>query len=122
MRFLLRLLISAGVIFGVAYLSDGALLQLTGDPRQQLVTALIAAVVLTVVNIVVKPVVHLFSLPVTILTLGLFSLVINAFMLYIVDWVVPGFSLVGFWRTVIAALVMGIATGILIKLFEGDRE
>lgn len=116
MKFLMRMLVSAAALFGVAYLSGGALLEV-----DTWTAAIIAAVVLALFNAIVKPIVHLVALPVTILTLGLFSLVISAFMLYLVDWVVPGFSTVGFWQTIVAALVVSIATSVLTKLIEGDE-
>ena len=120
MRFLLRLLVSAAVIFGVAYLSEGSLLRI--DPSNAFGIALIAAVVLAVVNATLKPLVHLVSLPVTILTLGLFSLVISTLMLYVVAWLVPGLAIVGFWETLAAALIISIVTSVLTKLLaEDDR-
>ena len=92
MKFLLRMLVSAAAIFGVAYLSDGWLLQVDSFWP----AAVIAALVLALVNAIVKPIVHLLSLPVTILTLGLFSLVISALMLYLVAAVVDGVHTTGF--------------------------
>jgi len=115
MKLVVRLLISAAVIFGVAYLSDGSLLVVDGW-----VAAAWAALVLGVVNSVIKPVVKLFSLPITILTLGLFSLVINALMLYLVAWVVPGVDTTGFLMTVLAALVISVVTTVAFKIVERD--
>lgn len=114
-KFIIRLLIGAAVIFGLAYLSGGELLQV-----ESFFAALIAALVLGIVNTFVKPVVSLLALPVTILSLGLFSLVINAFMLYLVDWIVPGVSTVGFWRTVLAAIIIAVVTSVLNGLIERD--
>lgn len=108
MRLLARWFIAAAVIFSVAYFSDGALLKVA-DPW----TAVWAALALGVANVVVRPLVQLLTLPFTLLTLGLFLLVVNALMLYLVDWVVPGFETVGFWRTVLAALIISVATSIL---------
>ncbi len=109
MKFLLRMLASAAAIFGVAYVSEGALLA----PMDFWPTAVIAAVVLALVNAIIKPIVKLLSFPVTLLTLGLFSLVINAAMLYIVDWIVPGFETVGFLQTVGAALIIAVVTAVV---------
>lgn len=120
MRFLVRLLVSAAVIFGVAYVSEGTLLVI--EPGNSAATALVAAIVLAVVNATLRPIVHLLALPVTILTLGLFSLVINAGMLYVVAAVVPGLALVGFWQTVAAALIISIATSVLIKLLQPEED
>lgn len=115
MRFALRLIISAGVIFGVAYLSRGELLVVDGA-----VAAVWAALVLAVVNAFIRPVVSLLALPVTVLTLGLFALVVNALMIYIVSWVVPGVETVGFFRTVLAALIISIVTALFSRALEKD--
>ncbi len=116
MNFVLRLLISAGVIFGVAYLSGQTLISVD----EFWPTAVLAALVLGLANAVVKPVVHVLSLPVTILTLGLFALVVNALMLYIVAWVVPGFETTGFFMTVIASIIIAALSSLGSKLIDRD--
>ena len=116
MKFLLRLLISAAVIFGVAYLSHGGLLHVASFWP----AAVIAALALAVVNALVKPIVFVLSLPVTILTLGLFALVINAAMLSLVAAVVPGVETAGFLQTLIAALCIAIATSVFTRFVEED--
>jgi len=117
-KFLLRLLISAAVIFGVAYLSRGRLLYVASFWP----AAVIAALALAVVNALVKPIVFVLSLPVTILTLGLFALVINALMLALVAAVVPGVETVGFLQTLLAALCIAIVTSVLTGFVEEDRR
>ncbi|MCL2603738.1 MAG: phage holin family protein [Defluviitaleaceae bacterium] len=77
------------------------------------VTAMVAAAVLGLVNAIIKPLMHIISLPVTILTLGLFSLVINAFSLLLAAWFVPGFSISGFWTAFFAALVLSVLNALL---------
>lgn len=114
MKFIIRMLISAAAIFGVAYLSNGWLLQVD----EFWPSAVLAAVVLALVNAIVKPVVHVLSLPVTCLTLGLFSLVISAAMLYIVAWVVDGVTTTGFWQTVLAAVIIAIVTSVGTSLVD----
>lgn len=116
MRLLMRLLITAAVIFGVAYFSGGSLLAVDGA-----MAAFWAAVVLGLVNMFVKPIVSLLSLPITILTLGLFALVINALMLNIVAALVPGVSTVGFFQTLLAALLISFASSALTKITEKDE-
>lgn len=116
MKFLLRMLVSAAAIFGVAYLSGGWLL----DVETFWPAAVIAALVLALVNAIVKPIVHIFSLPVTILTLGLFSLVINAAMLYLVAYFVDGVNTTGFIQTVLAALAISVVTSVGTKLLDKD--
>lgn len=108
MKFLLRMAVSAAAIFGVAYLSNGWLLEVDSFWP----AAVIAAVVLGLVNAIVKPIVSLLSLPITLLTLGLFSLVINAGMLYLVAAVVDGVHTTGFLQTVLASIVISIASSV----------
>ena len=115
MKIVVRLLISAAVIFGVAYFSDGTLLAVDGWEA-----AGWAALALGVVNLVVKPIVKLFALPITIMTLGLFSLLINALMLYLVAWVVDGLGTVGFLETILAALIISVITTVVTKIVERD--
>ena len=69
-----------------------------------IVPALIAAVVLAIVNTVVRPILFVLTLPFTIVTLGLFLFVLNAAMLALTAWLVPGFDLRGFWTTVLASV------------------
>jgi len=70
--------------------------------------ALVAAVVMGLVNVIVKPILSILSLPITILTLGLFSLVINALMLMLTSSFVPGFSIGGFGTAFFAAIVLSV--------------
>jgi len=116
MRFVLRMLVSAAAIFGIAYVSEGALLQ----PMEFWPTAVLAALLLAVVNAVIKPIVHLFALPITILTLGLFALVINAAMIYLVAAIIPGFETVGFLQTVLAAIILAIVNAVAGTMLDKD--
>jgi putative membrane protein len=116
--FVLRLLITALTIFGLAYLSAGRLVAVDSFWP----TAIVAAFVLGLVNAIVKPVIKLLTLPITCLTLGLFLLVINAGMLYLVDWIVPGFATVGFLPTVLASLLIAVVSGIGGKLVDRDDK
>ena len=72
------------------------------------VTALIAAVVIALINISLKPALTLVTLPINVLTLGLFTLVINALLLMFVSYLVPGFEVDGFWAAFWGALLMSI--------------
>ena len=116
-RFFLRMLIAGAVIFGVSYFSGGTLLQV-----DTFVWALVLALVLGVVNAVIKPVISFFALPVTIVTLGLFSLVINAGMLALAAAVVPGVHTTGFWATVLAALIISVVTSITTRWLERQGD
>lgn len=113
MKFLIRLLIAAAVIFAVAYFSNGALLRVSNFGW-----AIVLAIVLGIVNAVIRPIVNFFSLPVNILTLGLFSLVINALMLAIAAALTPGVQTAGFWATVLAALIISVVTSLADSLVD----
>ncbi len=73
-----------------------------------LISALILAVVLGALNLLVKPILLVLTLPVTILTLGLFTLVINAFLVWVAKYIVPGFSVDNFGWAILFALVVSI--------------
>jgi len=83
-------------------------------------TLLLAALILGIVNAFVRPVVILLTLPLTILTLGLFLLVINAAMLSLVAWMLDGMTVSGFWSAFFGAIVIAI-TGWLASSFIGDQ-
>ena len=73
-------------------------------------TILLVALVLSVTVIVIRPVLRVLTLPITILTFGLFSLVLNAVLFYAMAWVVPGFVVAGFWPALLGAIVLSILT------------
>jgi putative membrane protein len=73
------------------------------------------------VNAVVRPVLVLLSLPLTLLTLGLFLLVVNAAMLGLTAWVLPGFSVAGFWAALWGAIVVSIMSWAATRLFAGPN-
>jgi putative membrane protein len=103
---LIKWIISAGLLYLMTRIFSGFVID-------GVVTALIAAAVLGLVNAVVKPLMHLISLPITIITLGLFSLVINALSLMLAAWLVPGFSISGFWTAFFAAILLSLLNAIL---------
>jgi len=79
------------------------------------VTALIAAVVMGLVNATLKPLLQLISLPITFLSLGLFYLVINGLMLMLVAALVPGFHISGFGTAFFAAIVLSLLNAVFIS-------
>ena len=79
-----------------------------------------AAVVLSLVNTYLRPLVVVLTLPINILTLGLFTLVINALMLELVSWVIPSFHVEGFWTAVGGALVISIISFLLNWFLKPD--
>ncbi len=76
-------------------------------------TAVIAAVVLGLINMIVRPVIVLLTLPISMLTLGLFLLVINAGMLSLAAWLVNGFEVGGFWDALIASFIISVVVALL---------
>jgi putative membrane protein len=77
--------------------------------------AVVAALVLSIVNAVIRPVLLVLTLPLNILTLGLFTFVINAAMLYIVSWVTL-LRLDGFWPTFLGAIVLSVVNAVLTRV------
>ncbi len=82
--------------------------------------AILVALVLGLINISLKPVLFILTLPINILTLGLFTLVINALSIKIASWLVDGFSIVNFWTALWFSIVLSIFSFILNKLFSKD--
>ena len=76
-------------------------------------TLFLVALVWPVVMLVIKPVLSILTLPITIITLGLFSFVLNAFLFYAMTWVVPGFVVAGLLPAVLGALVLSIFTWLI---------
>jgi len=85
-----------------------------------LLSAVLAAATLGILNAFLRPLIILLTLPVNILTLGLFTFVINALMLQIVSGVIPGFTVHGFWTAVFGALIIGFVSWLL-NTFVGGR-
>ena len=102
-------ILNAVALLAVAYLLPGIAVASFGS-------ALIAALVLGLVNMLVKPVLVLLTLPITIVTLGLFLIVINALLFWVVGSVLKGFQVNGFWWAVGGAILYSIISGLLTKL------
>lgn len=79
-----------------------------------------AALLLGVINAFVRPVLVILTLPITVVTLGLFLIVINAGMVGLVAWILPGFHVAGFWSALFGALIVSI-TGWAATWFIGPR-
>jgi len=111
--FLLRVLVNAGAIYLAAAIVRG--IEISG-----LVAALGAGLVLGLINAVVRPVLIVLTLPVTLVTLGLFLFVLNAFCLWLTARIVKGFEVDGFWAAVLGSLVVSAASW-LVTAFVSDR-
>jgi putative membrane protein len=125
-RFLLRMTITAAGVLVVAYLG---LIKVTGfGPGLPLTwsvfgTAFLFAIVLGIVNGVIKPVVQLLALPISIVTLGIFSLIVNLGMFYLAAAIIPGVTAdSGFWLTAAAAIIVAVFSGVAGGLTKRDRR
>jgi putative membrane protein len=113
MGFLIRLSLNALALLLVSTVIPG--IQVQG-----LLPALSAAFFLGLVNAVVRPIILILTLPLTILTLGLFIPVINAFLLKLVSLMIQGFEVHGFWSAVFGAILLSLVSGLL-NLFINDH-
>ena len=109
-RFLVTWLITAVSLLATAYIIPGISLA-------SFTAAAIAAIVLGVVNAIVRPIILLLTLPLTILTLGLFLLVVNAISLSLVAYFTPGFTINTFWDAIFGSLILSFVSSVLNHLF-----
>ncbi|WKN30465.1 phage holin family protein [Porifericola rhodea] len=103
---LAKLLVNAIAVFLAAYLLQGVQIK-------NFWSAILTAIVLAIVNAVIKPLMVILTIPVTILTFGLFILVINALMLMLVDAILPGLKIKNFWWALIFGVVLSVINAIL---------
>ena len=115
MNFLLRLLVTALAAMLTAYVLPGVRIK-------DFITALVLALVLAILNMLVKPILVILTLPATILTLGLFLLVINAIIILLASKLVSGFKVDGFFWALIFSLVLTIVSGIMHSLAGTGAE
>lgn len=115
MQFISRLLISALSLGFAAYIVPG--MHVDG-----LLTLLLAAFVLGIVNAIVRPVLVFFTLPLTLLSLGLFLFVINAAMFGLAAWLIPGFAIDSFWAALMGWLLCSLTSWAATQVFGGLDE
>ena len=113
MKLLFRILITGVLVLLIANWLPGV--QVAG-----FATALIVAVVLGLLNIFVKPILVILTLPVTIVTLGLFLLVINALIILLCDKIVGGFGVSSFWIALLFSIILSILQSITYSLLGND--
>ena len=85
-------------------------------------SALMVAIVLAFLNAVVKPILTVLTIPITVLTMGLFLLAINAFIIIFAEKLVPGFHVEGFGWALLFSLILSLCTGILNMIFGVNQE
>ncbi|MDN3023747.1 phage holin family protein [Streptomyces sp. S.PB5] len=123
-NFVVKTIANAGALAVAVWLLDK--ITLTGDSTgKKIGTLILVALIFGLVNFLVKPVVKLFSLPLLILTLGLFTLVVNALMLLLTSWLADkvdlSFHVDGFWTAVVGGLIISIVSWALnVVLPDGD--
>jgi len=101
-----NLLINTVSIFAVSYI-------LSGIQIDSFITALIVAVVMAVLNVTLKPLLILITIPLTVITFGLFLLVVNVLVLYAADALIDGFHIAGFWWALAFSLLVSLVNSIL---------
>ncbi len=110
MDIIIKILISAVAVFATAYILKGVTVKNFGS-------ALLVAIVLGVVNAIIRPIFVFLTIPITILTLGLFLLVINALLIMLVDAIVPGFKVKNFWWALLFSVILSLVNGLLTWIF-----
>jgi len=114
MNILVRWLITTFAIIVSAYILPG--ITVVG-----LSTALLAALVLGLINVFLKPILIILTLPINIITLGLFTFVINAALVLLTARLVPGFEVAGFWWALLFSLIVSIVTAGLHSIVRDKR-
>jgi len=106
MNFLIRLVVSAVAVMITAWL-------LPGISVDGFFNAILVALVLAILNVFLKPLFVVLTIPITIFTFGLFLFVINALIILLAGWFVGGFQVDGFWWALIFSIILTIISGIL---------
>ncbi len=115
MHLLIRLIINAIVFYLIAT-------YVPGFHIASFTAALIAAVIFGLVNAIIRPIVLLLTLPVNVLTLGLFTIIVNALMFWLTAYISPGFSVDGFRYALEGAIIMMVVSLILSHIFNAERR
>lgn len=111
MSILIRWVINAVVLLGIAYIVPGIVVG-------SFYNALIVAVVLAIINLILKPILVLLTLPINIITLGLFTLVINALLFWFAATLVKGFYVEGFIAAFLGSLIFTVFTSLTQKYIK----
>lgn len=114
MNVIIRILVTSLLVMVISYLMKGIVVD-------TFTTALTVAVVLGLLNFFVKPILVLFTLPITIITLGLFYLVVNALIILLCDKLVDGFDVSSFWTALFFSIILSISQSLVYKLTESKK-
>lgn len=104
------------IIAGVAVLLSAYIL--SGVAVSGFWVAVLVAFLLAFANTYLKPLLMIISFPITVLTLGLFLLVVNVLMVYLVEWIVPGFTVVNFWWALLFSIIQSLLNSMFQKAFQ----
>jgi putative membrane protein len=115
MNLLLRFLLNGLAVLATAYL----LPNVTVTDYQ---TALLTALALSIANVIIKPLLIIFTIPITVMTLGLFLLVINAIIILLVEHFIPGFSVNGFWWALAFSLIMSVFNSMIDDILKEKKK
>ena len=108
MKFLMRIIVTSVIAFGLSFV-------LSGIHFPDFWTVIIFAIVLAILNAIVKPLLIILTFPITVVTFGLFLFVINAIMILIAEYFIPGFTVDGFWWALLFSLLLSLCTSVLYK-------
>ncbi len=111
-QLLARVVMNAVGLFAASLLLSGI------DFQGRVEVLFVAALVLSVINALIKPLAVILSLPALLLTLGIFSVVINGFMVYLAHLIYPPFQVSGFWTALLAGIVVGLVNYILTRVLD----
>lgn len=109
MGLIVGLIVNTLALLAVSYI-------IAGFSIADLQTAIVAAIIIGVINTFIKPIVHLIALPITFMTLGLFAFVVNVLLLMLAAYLVPGFNIDGFLTAVLSSILLALVSAFLNKL------
>lgn len=115
MNTLIKLLLNAVAVVLLAKVLNGVFVD-------TYLTAIIVAVVISILNVLVKPILIILTLPVTIITLGLFLFIINALIILLADKLIDGFSVDGLWTAILFSILLSILQSLLHSFIKTDKK
>lgn len=115
MKLVIKLLLNAIAVVVLAKI-------LNGVHVDTYLTAIVVAVVLSILNLLVKPILVILTLPITVLTLGLFLLIINAFIILLAEKLISGFSVNSVWTAILFSILLSILQSLLHSLLKEDKK
>jgi len=115
MNKIIKFLIIGLAVYGISMLFSG--ITVSGY-----ISALLVVILLSLVNTFVKPVFQLLTLPITVVTFGLFLLVINGLMILLVDWLLPGFDVANFWWALLMSICLSFVNSVIDTRTKPQRQ